>query len=119
MQAVAEVVARPQRAGAVPERPRKERFETPRGAGLNFTIPYLSNGEPHDYVPDFIVRLKIDPALHLILETKGYDPLKEVKAAAAHRWCAAVNADGRFGRWTYAMATDMGSVDGIIRAAVS
>jgi type III restriction enzyme len=25
----------------------------------------------------------------------------EVKAAAAHRWCNAVNNDGRFGRWSY------------------
>jgi hypothetical protein len=24
----------------------------------------------HDYIPDFIIRLKTDPAVHLILETK-------------------------------------------------
>jgi hypothetical protein len=35
-------------------------------------------------VPDFIVRLKTDgPPSYLILETKGFDDLEEVKRAAA------------------------------------
>jgi len=37
----------------------------------------------------------------LIIETKGHDPLMEVKEAAARRWIAAVNADGAQGRWAY------------------
>ena len=72
-----------------------------KNSGLGFAIPYLHNGQMHDYVPDFIVRLKTEPASHLILETKGYDPLEEVKAAAAERWVAAVNADGTYGPWAY------------------
>lgn len=36
------------------------------------------DGQQHDYIPDFIIRL--DNGVHLILETKGYDPLDEVKA---------------------------------------
>ena len=43
----------------------------------------------------------------MILETKGYDPLAEVKAPAAQRWVAAVNADGRYGTWRYAMVRDL------------
>lgn len=74
-----------------------------KNQGLGFTIPYVHNGEPHDYVPDFIVRLKGGPRLHVILELKGYDPLAEVKAQAAQRWVNAVNADGRFGHWRYVM----------------
>jgi hypothetical protein len=70
--------------------------------GLNFTTPYLHDGQAHDYVPDFIVRLKTDPPKHLILETKGFDPREEVKRAAAERWVAAVNAEGTYGRWVYA-----------------
>lgn len=31
------------------------------------------------------------------------DPLKDVKRAAAERWCAAVNAHGGFGHWQYRM----------------
>jgi type III restriction enzyme len=75
-----------------------------KNAGLGFAIPYLYNDQMHDYLPDFIIRLKGDESLHLILETKGYDPLVEVKKAAAERWVRAVNADGRHGKWTYAIA---------------
>lgn len=70
-----------------------------KNAGLGFAIPYLHNGQPHDYVPDFIVRLAGEPAVHLILETKGFDELAEVKASAAERWVAAVNADAQHGGW--------------------
>jgi type III restriction enzyme len=58
-------------------------------------------------MPDFIVRLKTDGEegpRYLILETKGWDELEEVKRDAANRWVNAVNADGRYGRWQYAIA---------------
>src|SRR6266566_1011574 len=54
-----------------------------KNAGLGFAIPYLHNGEPHDFEPDFIVRLNDSSNRHLIIETKGYDPLAEVKQQAA------------------------------------
>ena len=88
-----------------------------KNASLGFAIPYLHNGQQHDYVPDFIIRLKTEPPTHLILEVKGYDELKEVKAAAADRWVNAVNADGRYGRWAYAMVTRPGDVKAAIDAA--
>jgi type III restriction enzyme len=75
-----------------------------KNAGLAFAIPYFHNGDMHDYVPDFIVRLKSqapEAPLHATLETKGFDPLEEVKGAAAERWVAAVTADARFGTWRY------------------
>jgi type III restriction enzyme len=77
-----------------------------KNSGLGFAIPYFHNGEPHEYVPDFIIRLKADAPepQYVILETKGYDELEEVKTAAAERWVNAVNADGQFGRWRYAIA---------------
>ncbi|BFU95288.1 MAG: hypothetical protein NTNFB02_20100 [Nitrospira sp.] len=81
-----------------------------KNAGLGFAIPYLDNGQMHDYVPDFIVRLKTEPVSYLILETKGYDPLEEVKRAAAERWVAAVNADGTHGSWRYAVAKKVADV---------
>ena len=91
-----------------------------KNAGLGFTIPYLHDGQTHDYLPDFILRLgSTDTPRHLILETKGYDPLDEVKEAAAHRWCAAVNADGRFGHWRFAMARKMEDVPFLIEEANS
>jgi type III restriction enzyme len=65
-------------------------------------------------VPDFIIRLKTDPPLHLILETKGFDELEEVKAAAAERWVAAVNAEGSFGRWAYRIARKPTEVSAVL-----
>ncbi len=62
---------------------------------------------PADYIPDFIVRLKANGGEghhYLILETKGFDPLDEVKREAAVRWANAVNADGMYGHWQYAVA---------------
>ena len=42
--------------------------------------------------------------VHERLSTKGFDPLAEVKAQAARRWVEAVNAEGSFGNWLYAVA---------------
>jgi type III restriction enzyme len=88
-----------------------------KNAGLGFAIPYLHNGQMHDYMPDFIVRLKTDPPIHLVLETKGFDPLEEVKRAAAERWVNAVNADGTYGTWKYALAHKPSEVIQIISEA--
>jgi type III restriction enzyme len=74
-----------------------------KNAGLGFSIPYLHNGQMHDYIPDFIVKMKSEPETHLILEVKGFDPLKDVKRAAAERWVKAVNADATYGKWLYAI----------------
>jgi type III restriction enzyme len=89
-----------------------------KNAGLGFAIPYLHNGQMHDYMPDFIVRLKTDPTIHLILETKGYDPLEDVKRGAAERWVAAVNADGTYGTWRYALVRRPTEVSGILSGIV-
>jgi len=52
----------------------------------------------------YCARLKGETSVHLILETKGFDELAEIKAQAAQRWVDAVNADGRYGLWKFAMA---------------
>jgi type III restriction enzyme len=90
-----------------------------KNAGLGFAIPYFHNGEAHDYLPDFIIRLKTEPPLHLILEVKGYDELKEVKAQTATKWVEAVNADGAYGRWAYAMVAKPTDVKKAIADAVA
>jgi type III restriction enzyme len=90
-----------------------------KNQSLGFAIPYLHNGEMHDYVPDFIARLKTDPPMHLFLETKGFDPLGEVKRQAAVRWVNAVNAEGSFGRWAYAVAKKPGEVGRLVEEAGS
>jgi type III restriction enzyme len=94
-----------------------------KNAGLNFTIPYIHDGQIRDFYPDFIVRIDdgnpSDP-LNLILETKGFDELYDVKESAAVRWASAVNADGRFGRWQFRMARSVEDVVSILDdAAIS
>jgi type III restriction enzyme len=83
-----------------------------KNQGLGFAIPYLDNGQAHDYLPDFIIRL--DNGAHLILETKGYDPREEVKEAAAQRWVDAVNAEGSFGVWRYALVRNPNETPSVI-----
>jgi type III restriction enzyme len=90
-----------------------------KNESLGFAIPYFHNGQPHDYVPDFIIRLKGDPPQHLILEIKGFDPLAEVKTQAARRWVSAVNADGCYGQWHYAVARKPEEVRTRIEAVAS
>jgi len=90
-----------------------------KNAGLGFAIPYLHNGQPHDYVPDFIIRLQGIPHTHLVLETKGFDERAEVKAAAAERWVNAVNADGQHGTWRFAMVRSAPAVRSVLDALIS
>lgn len=90
-----------------------------KNAGLGFAIPYVHNGETHEYVPDFIVRLVGQGERHLIVEVKGFDELEEVKRAAAQRWVDAVNAEGSFGRWGYVVAKEVSRVRDLISAAAA
>ncbi|MBN2289236.1 MAG: type III restriction endonuclease subunit R, partial [Candidatus Glassbacteria bacterium] len=82
-----------------------------KNSGLGFAIPYLHNGRPHDYLPDFIIRLKGDTRRYLILETKGYDPWEEIKRQAAERWVMAVNSDGKYGIWIYKIARKLEEIN--------
>ena len=90
-----------------------------KNAGLGFAIPYLHNGQPHDYIPDFLIRLKSPTGTHLILETKGFDPLTEIKVQAAKRWVDAVNADGSYGHWQYAIARKLEDVSKLVATAAT
>jgi type III restriction enzyme len=54
-------------------------------------------------------------ANYVILEAKGYDPFEDVKRAAAERWVAAVNADGTYGTWRYAVAKKVSDVPDLLQ----
>jgi type III restriction enzyme len=97
-----------QAAYMIDRHPRVRSFV--KNAGLGFAIPYFHNGQMHDYIPDFLIKLMDRPEETLILETKGYDPLAEVKASAAQRWVNAVNADGSYGVWRYELARSVAAV---------
>jgi type III restriction enzyme len=85
-----------------------------KNQGLGFAIPYLRNGQQHNYIPDFVV--KLDNGVHMILETKGHDDLADVKTQAAERWVRAVNADGSHGEWRYAISRNMNEIPSILAA---
>jgi type III restriction enzyme len=90
-----------------------------KNAGLGFGIPYFHNGQLHDYEPDFLIRFKDGSSRTLILETKGFDPLAEIKKQAAERWIAAVNADGKYGTWSYRMVRAVADVTTAISAVAA
>lgn len=79
---------------------------------LGFTIPYTINGEGHEYIPDFIVKLDDghgrEDLLNLILEVSGRDKRdkKEKTATARELWVPAINAHGGFGRWAFMETKD-------------
>jgi len=90
-----------------------------KNSGLGFAIPYLHNGQMHDYLPDFIARLQSRSPQHLILEVKGFDPLEDVKRAAAERWVAAVNAEGSYGHWEYRVAKRVADIPRLLAEVAS
>lgn len=89
-----------------------------KNQGLNFTIPYMLNGEQKPYFPDFIVQCH--SGLKLIVEVSGEARKdKAAKVAAAQTlWVPAINNHGGFGRWAFVEVTDPWDATGIIRAAV-
>ena len=69
---------------------------------LGFDIYYQFNGVVRKYRPDYLVHLA--DGTRLILETKGkLDDEAIAKKAAADEWVEAVNAEGKFGQWRYAL----------------
>lgn len=87
-----------------------------KNQGLNFTIPYMLNGDQRQYFSDFIVRCR--SGLNLIVEVSGEgrkDKAAKV-AAALTLWVPAINNHGGFGRWAFVEVTDSWDVIETIRA---
>lgn len=88
---------------------------------LGFTIPYTINGEQHDYIPDFIVKIDDgrgkDDLLNLIVEVSGREKRdkKEKVATAKDLWIPAINQYSEFGRWGFIETTDPWNVQNEIR----
>ena len=85
---------------------------------LGFEVPYLLEGEPRRYRPDFLLRLAprgpdlADPAAARALETpvtlvvevkgfRGHDPMLKAETIR-NKWIPAVNRLGTYGRWHFA-----------------
>jgi type III restriction enzyme len=75
---------------------------------LGFSIPYVHEGQTHQYIPDFLCRLQEQSdgiARTLIVEVSGGlkspGPTEAKADTALHQWCPAVNNHQGWGRWGY------------------
>jgi type III restriction enzyme len=69
---------------------------------VGFTIPYVLNGEQHNYTPDFVARVATPAGeLNLVLEVSGQDRAEKAAKVSTARtlWAPAVNNHRGFGRW--------------------
>lgn len=83
---------------------------------LGFEIMYVFDGVVRRYRPDFIIRLANGD--YLVLEVKGVDTQQDqVKRKYLDEWVQAVNVDGRFGRWKWAVSFGPSDLPDIIDQA--
>ena len=88
-----------------------------RNYRLDFSIPYQWGGGTHQYVPDFIVRVRRRDRsiLHLVLEVKGMeDNVDRIKVSAARKWVDAVNNWGKLGLWDYTVVKDLAKIEELL-----
>ena len=90
---------------------------------LGFSIPYIAYEGTKQYVPDFIVKLKIGDGepLNLILEVTGKNRRNKKRKADTTRnqWVKAVNNAQKFGRWEFLEIFDPWNVQKTIRAHIN
>ena len=85
---------------------------------LGFEILYLFKGVVLKYRPDFIIRLKDDSIL--VLEIKGQDDQQDrTKRGFLDEWVRAVNEDGGFQTWRWAVSKHPGDVSGLVKEAIA
>ena len=82
---------RPSSPRSIDDHPRVAAYAKNHNLGLE--VPYLREGEPHRYRPDFLVRLDDGTPLTLVLEVKGFRGHDAVLKAPTMRdkWVPAVN----------------------------
>jgi len=80
---------------------------------IGFVIKYTYKGVPHEYYPDFIIKLKNN--VMLVLEVKGQDDdQNRTKRRYLKEWTDAINENGSYGTWSYDVAFHQTEVRGII-----
>lgn len=81
---------------------------------LGFEIQYLYKGVVRKYRPDFLIRLVSKRML--VLEVKGVETEQDkVKWVYLDEWVRAVNQDGRYGLWSWAVSKTPGDVMDILK----
>ena len=85
---------------------------------LGFKVLYLFKGVRKKYRPDFLIRLTNRKTL--VLEVKGQDTQEnQTKREFLNQWCEAVNSQGGFGTWGWAVSRDPKDIAGILSQANS
>ncbi|MCC5967555.1 MAG: DEAD/DEAH box helicase family protein [Natronohydrobacter sp.] len=89
-------------AAAIEDHPRVAAYT--KNHNLGFEIPYLVEGSPRAYRPDFLIRLDTPEPTTLIVEVKGFRGHDAMLKAdtARNKWVPAINRLGRFGQWGFA-----------------
>jgi type III restriction enzyme len=89
-------------AATIEEHPRVASYA--KNHNLGFEIPYLVEGSPRAYRPDFLIRLNTPDPTTLIVEVKGFRGHDAMLKAdtARNKWVPAINRLGRYGRWGFA-----------------
>ena len=92
---------------------------------LGFYIPYLDGTTEHNYVPDFIARVRTPhgDTVNLIIEISGFasdrNSAKDLKRYyATQYWLPAVNNLGTFGRWEFLEVTDIDNIRAILNEKI-
>ena len=91
-----------------------------KNQGLGLQIPYSFGGGSANYLPDFVVQLRVGDGepLNVILEVTG--ERKKAKAAkvatATDLWIPSVNLQGGFGRWAFLEIADPWDAEHLMRA---
>lgn len=90
-----------------------------KNQGLGFFIPYTFEGEPANYLPDYLAYVHDDRegVINFIIEVSG--EAKKDKAAkvatARNLWVPAVNNHGGYGQWAFLEVTDPWDAESAIR----
>ena len=80
---------------------------------LGFGILYIHNGVVKKYYPDFLARMTSGEIL--VLEVKGQQTDKDdTKHTYMEEWIEAVNENGGFGKWNFAVSTTPADIKDIL-----
>jgi type III restriction enzyme len=80
---------------------------------LGFEIIYTFQGIVRKYRPDFLIKLKTGN--YLVLETKGQDSRQDkTKRSFLDEWVKAVNQQGGFGKWSWAVSYNPSDIPDIL-----
>ena len=93
---------------------------------LDFRIPYIYLDEEHEFIPDFIVKVKTSSGeiVNLIVEISGWSNDQTGHKAEKRKyttdwWVPAANRIGSHGRWDFIEVSDIDNIKAILLEKIS